>query len=35
MGQFGWISIFREIAFALCSLQAATQCNFRGRAPRS
>ena len=29
MGQFGWVSVFRKIAFALCSLKAATQCNFR------
>jgi hypothetical protein len=26
MGQFGWVSVFRKIAFALCSLKAATQC---------
>ena len=35
MGQFGWVSVFRKIAFALCSLQAATQCNFGRRPPRS
>ena len=35
MGQFGRISIFRKIAFPLCSLKAATQCNFRRRPPRS
>ena len=34
MGQFGWVSVFRKIAFALCSLKAATQCNFRGHPPR-
>src|SRR5712692_1249745 len=28
MGQFGWVSVFRKIAFALCSLKAATQCKF-------
>jgi hypothetical protein len=35
MGQFGWVSVFRKIAFALCSLKAATQYNFRRRSPRS
>src|ERR1700737_4964369 len=35
MGQFGWVSVFRKIAFALCSLKAATQCNFGRRPPRS
>ena len=35
MSQFGWGSGFRKIAFALCSLKAATQCNFRRRPPRS
>ena len=35
MGQFGWVSVFRKIAFPLCSLKAATQCNFRRRSPRS
>jgi hypothetical protein len=35
MGQFGWVSVFRKIAFALCSLKAATQCNFRRCPPRS
>jgi hypothetical protein len=35
MGQFDWVSVFRKIAFALSSLKAATQCNFRGRPPRS
>src|SRR5436309_11490217 len=35
MGQVGWVSVFRKIAFALCSLQAATQCNFGRRPPRS
>jgi hypothetical protein len=35
MGQFGWLSVFRKIAFAFCSLKAATQCNFPRRAPRS
>jgi hypothetical protein len=24
MRQFGWVSVFRKIAFALCSLKAAT-----------
>jgi hypothetical protein len=33
MGQFGWVSVFWKIAFALCSLKAATQCNFRRRPP--
>jgi hypothetical protein len=35
MGQFGTVSVFRKIAFALCSLKAATQCNFSRRPPRS
>src|SRR5437660_191159 len=35
MGQFGWVSIFRKIAFALCSLKAMTQRRFAGGAPRS
>src|SRR6266478_2265363 len=35
MGQFGWVSVFRKIAFALCSLKAATQCKFGRRPPRS
>jgi hypothetical protein len=35
MGQFGWVSVFRKIAFALCSLKAAAQCNFGRGAPRS
>src|SRR5256884_1692951 len=35
MSQFGWVSAFRKIAFALCSLKAATQCNFGRGAPRS
>jgi len=35
MGQFGWVSVFRKIAFPLCSLKAATQCNFGRRPPRS
>jgi hypothetical protein len=26
--QFGWISVFREIAFSFCSLKATTQRNF-------
>jgi hypothetical protein len=28
MGQFGWVSVFRKIAFAPCSLKAATQRSF-------
>src|SRR5438876_314980 len=35
MGQFGWVSVVRKIAFALCSLKTATQCNFGRGAPRS
>ena len=35
MGQLGWVSVFRKIAFSLCSLKAATQCNFRRHSPRS
>src|SRR5437588_1881426 len=35
MGQFGWVSVFRKIAFALCSLKAMTQRRFAGGAPRS
>src|SRR3979411_2127629 len=35
MGQFGWVSVLRKIAFALCSLKAPTQCNFGRGAPRS
>src|ERR1700682_2309954 len=35
MGQFGRVGVFRKIAFALCSLQAATQCTFGRAAPRS
>src|SRR6202023_1225830 len=35
MSQFGWVSVFRKIAFALCSLKAATQCNFGRRPPLS
>src|SRR5438046_326532 len=35
MGQFGWVSVFRKIAFALCSLKAATQCKFGRRPSRS
>jgi hypothetical protein len=34
MGQFGWVSVFRKIAFALRSLKAATQCTFGRRPPR-
>src|SRR6266852_3624486 len=34
MGQFGWVSVLRKIAFALCSLKPATQCSFGGRPPR-
>jgi len=30
--QFGWISVFREIAFPLCALKATTQRNFAGGA---
>jgi hypothetical protein len=29
MGQFGWVSVFRKIAFSLCSLKATMLCNFR------
>jgi hypothetical protein len=33
-GQFGWISVFREIAFPLCALKATAQGNFAaGAAP--
>src|SRR2546430_14743359 len=35
MGQFGWVSVFRKIAFALCSLKATTQRNSGRRPPRS
>src|SRR6266446_2567139 len=35
MGQLGWVSVFRKIAFSLCSLKAATQRNFGRGAPRS
>src|SRR5439155_16583948 len=35
MGQFGRVGVFRKIAFALCSLKAATQCPFGRGAPRS
>src|SRR6266567_8601967 len=35
MGQFGWVSVFRKIAFALCSLKTATQCKFGRRPSRS
>src|SRR5712672_3425052 len=35
MGQFGRVSVFRKIAFALCSLKAATQCSFGRQPPRS
>ena len=35
MGQVGWVSVFRKIPFPLCSLKAATQCNFGRRPPRS
>src|SRR5207244_11917627 len=35
MGQFGWVSGFRKLAFALCSLKAATQRNFGRRPPPS
>src|SRR5689334_13572736 len=35
MRQFGWVSAFRKIASALCSLKPATQRNFRRRPPRS
>src|SRR6266700_3170414 len=35
MGQFGWVSVFRKIASALCSLKAATQCKFGRRPSRS
>src|SRR5437660_11953456 len=35
MSQFGCVSAFWKIAFALCSLKAATQCNFRRHSPRS
>src|SRR5438046_1821422 len=35
MGQFGWVSVFRKIAFALCSLKAATQSHFRPPPPSS
>src|SRR6266702_132431 len=35
MGQFGWVSVFRKIAAALCSLKAATQCKFGRRPSRS
>src|SRR2546421_12642979 len=35
MGQFGWVSVFRKIAFALCSLKAATKCKFGRRPSRS
>src|SRR5205823_9233380 len=34
-GQFGWVSTLRKIAFAFCSLKAATQCNFGCRPPLS
>jgi hypothetical protein len=34
VGQFGWVSVFRKIAFALCALKAATQCAFRCPSPR-
>ena len=35
MGQFGWVSVFRKITFALCSLKAATQYSFDCRPPPS
>src|SRR5713101_1208496 len=35
MGQFGWVSVFRKIAVALCSLKAMTQRRFAGAARRS
>jgi hypothetical protein len=35
VSQFGWVSVFRKIAFALCALKAATQCDFRWPSPRS
>src|SRR5947207_537345 len=35
MGQLGWPGVFRKIAFALCSLKAATQRNFSRRPPRT
>jgi hypothetical protein len=35
MGQVGWVSVLRKIPFPLCSLKAATQCNFGRRPPRS
>jgi hypothetical protein len=31
-GQFGWISVFREITFPLCALKATTQRDFAGGA---
>jgi hypothetical protein len=33
-GQFGWVGVWRKITFPLCSLKAATQCNFGTGAPR-
>src|SRR5205807_6196958 len=35
MGQIGWVSVFRKIAFALRSLKAMPQGRFAGNAPRS